>query len=567
MTDVLSLKKANCKNCHKCIRVCPVKSIRFADNQAKIINQDCILCGRCVVTCPQNAKKVRNDLTEVIGAIGSGKKVVASVAPSFISEFPVDGIGQFETLLKKLGFFAVRETAEGAYIVKREYERMIREHQQEVIISSCCPTVVSLIQKYYPAALPYVAPVISPMLASARQIKAEFPDAYVVFIGPCISKKEEMHKLPGYIDCVLTFDELEQWLIRREIKVEALEADGQPEGDGRLSRFFPKTGGIIECMDLDFESGYEYLPVDGVENCINAIKEIENGSLNGYFVEMSACEGSCINGPFTRQYKDSILRSRRRVNHYAQPDRSRRTDFSIKPDFGLMRPLPVELVREHRPSEAQLTEILAKMGKTRPEHELNCGSCGYPTCRDKAVAVFNGKADVGMCLPFMREKAESFSNNVFSITPNAIIVLDEDLCIQKMNMPASHLFGISSQKLIGSMIIELMDPTCFQDVLDTGNDVIDKHIYLPEFDKHVELSIVRDEEHHLLFGMLKDITSEHNRHEKYKTRRDQTIEITDKVIEKQMRIVQEIASLLGETTAETKVALTQIKNTVLSEET
>ena len=200
MTDVLSLKKANCKNCHKCIRVCPVKSIRFADNQAKIINQDCILCGRCVVTCPQNAKKVRNDLTEVIGAIGSGKKVVASVAPSFISEFPVDGIGQFETLLKKLGFFAVRETAEGAYIVKREYERMIREHQQEVIISSCCPTVVSLIQKYYPAALPYVAPVISPMLASARQIKAEFPDAYVVFIGPCISKKEEMHKLPGYID-------------------------------------------------------------------------------------------------------------------------------------------------------------------------------------------------------------------------------------------------------------------------------------------------------------------------------------------------------------------------------
>ena len=147
MTDVLSLKKANCKNCHKCIRVCPVKSIRFADNQAKIINQDCILCGRCVVTCPQNAKKVRNDLTEVIGAIGSGKKVVASVAPSFISEFPVDGIGQFETLLKKLGFFAVRETAEGAYIVKREYERMIREHQQEVIISSCCPSGCAAVRR------------------------------------------------------------------------------------------------------------------------------------------------------------------------------------------------------------------------------------------------------------------------------------------------------------------------------------------------------------------------------------------------------------------------------------
>ena len=167
MTDVLSLKKANCKNCHKCIRSCPVKSIRFADNQAKIIPEECILCGRCVVVCPQNAKRVRSDLTEVIGAVGSGKRVIATLAPSFISEFPVSGIGEMEGYLKKLGLFAARETAEGAYIVKSEYENLIRDHKQEVIISSCCHTVVTLIQKYFPAVIPCIAPVISPMMASA----------------------------------------------------------------------------------------------------------------------------------------------------------------------------------------------------------------------------------------------------------------------------------------------------------------------------------------------------------------------------------------------------------------
>ena len=561
MTDVLSLKKANCKNCHKCIRVCPVKSIRFSENQAKIIHEECILCGRCVVTCPQNAKRVRNDLTEVIGAIGSGKRVIATMAPSFISHFPVSGVGQMEDILKQLGFFAVRETAEGAYIVKREYERMIREHKQEVIISSCCHTVVTLIQKYYPAAIPFIAAVISPMMASARKIKEEYPDAYVVFIGPCISKKDEMEKLPGYIDCVLTFDELGQWLEQRHIEIGRQDPG---EDEGRVSRFFPKTGGIIECMDKD-GSDYEYLTVDGVENCINAIEEIQRGGLRNCFIEMSACEGSCINGPATKAFKETILESRRRLNQYAQPDRKSRPDFDVQYKFGLLRNVPNEYVHEQRPSEAAIKEILAKMGKTKPEDELNCGSCGYPTCRDKAAAVWNGKADIGMCLPFMREQAESFSNNVFNVSPNAILVLDESLCIQRMNGPAHQLFQTDKES-IGAMIVELMDPSAFEDVLETGNDIIDRKMYLPDREKYIELSVILDSEHHQLLGIIKDITKEHLQHEKYKERRTQTIDITDKVVEKQMRIVQEIASLLGETTAETKIALTRIKDTVLSED-
>ena len=192
---------------------------------------------------------------------------------------------------------------------------------------------------------------------------------------------------------------------------------------------------------------------------------------------------------------------------------------------------------------------------------------GLAPSREKAKAVYNGKADITMCLPFLLGKAESFSENVFAISPNGIIVLDENLCIQRMNISACHLFGVQNSKsLLGSMIFELMDPADFETVLETGNDILDKRIYLAEHDKYVELSVVLDQENHSLFGIFKDITTEQKQKERYRADRDKTIDITNGVIEKQMRIVQEIASLLGETTAETKVALTQIKNTVLAED-
>lgn len=563
MTDVLSLKKANCKNCHKCIRSCPVKSIRFSENQAKVIHEECILCGHCVVVCPQNAKKVRNDLTEVLGAIGEGRRVIATLAPAFISEFAVENAAEMERYLKQLGFFAVRETAEGAHIVKSEYERMIRDREKNIIISSCCYTVVSMIQKYYPAAIPLVADVLSPMLASAKKIKQEYPDAYVVFIGPCISKKEEAQKIPGYVDCVLTFEELGQWFEKREIHIEPREVN---EPEGRVSRFFPKTGGIIQCMHTA-DTGYRYLAVDGVENCRRALDEIQQGGLDNCFIEMSACEGSCVNGPSSRHYQRSALAGRIRVDAYAKPDSHLEKDYGIKADFDLKRPIPNEFVHEPMPSEAALRSILARTGKTLPEHELNCGSCGYATCREKAKAVYNNKADITMCLPYLLENAESFSNNIFNVSPNGIIVVDRNLCIQRANGAACHLFGLQNwREMIGKMVFEIMDPSDFQTVLETGNDVIDKRLYLDEFGKYVELTIVADHDHNLLFGILKDITREWERQEKYRERRAQTIDITDKVVEKQMRIVQEIASLLGETTAETKVALSKIKNTVLSED-
>lgn len=526
MTDVLSQRRANCKNCHKCVRYCPVKSIRFVDGQAKIIMEECIMCGNCVGACPQYAKTIRTDLTEVIGAIGEGRRVVASVDPSFISEFHVAGIDMMAGYLKQLGFSEVREMAEGAYMVKTEYERLLAQKYKDVLITSCCPTVVKYIQKHHPLVLPYLAPTISPMLASARKIRAEFPDAYIVYISPCISRKDEGQQYAGFVDCVITYAELRKWFTQRHIEVQTSEVK---KTDGRLSRLFARTGGVIASMSIE-KTGYQYVAVDGLENCFSAVQEIERGGLRNCFVEMYACEGGCINGPVCRAFSESLLKSKMRVDIYARPDKTQERDFDFPCDYPMHQEYCNEQVPVQEPPEEAIREILAQMGKTLPKHELNCGGCGYPSCREKAKAVYNGKADVTMCLPFLLEKEESFSDNVFNISPNAILVLDDKLGIQRMNMPACHMFNINNPaRMIGSNISELMDPTEFKTVLESGNDIIDKKLYLEKYGKYTELSVVLDSEHHLIFGIFKDITEDHNRRENYKERRAKTIDITDKI--------------------------------------
>ena len=225
MKDYLQLKKLNCKNCYKCIRHCPVKSIKFSDNQANIIADECILCGTCFVVCPQNAKQIRNDIHKVKDAIKSGKKVVASIAPSFAANYSGVNITSMEKALKKLGFCIAEETAVGAQIVTGEYEKMVNEGNKSIIISSCCNSVNTLIQKYFPTALKYLADVLSPMQAHCKKLKDDYPDCYTVFIGPCISKKEEAEKYAGLVNTVLTFEELSEWMEQENVTFESVEED------------------------------------------------------------------------------------------------------------------------------------------------------------------------------------------------------------------------------------------------------------------------------------------------------------------------------------------------------
>ena len=555
MANCLTLKKSNCKNCYKCIRHCPVKAIRFSGNQAHIIGNECILCGHCFVVCPQNAKEIVDSTEKVRVLIQSGDPVIVSLAPSFVANYDGVGIEAMRKALKKLGFADVEETAIGATIVKTEYERMLREEEHDIIITSCCHSINLLIQKYFPAELPYLADVMSPMQAHCVDIKKRIPNAKTVFIGPCVAKKDEAEYYEGPVDAVLTFEELTNWLKAEHITLDK-ELDNTPES---RARFFPTTGGILKTMAQN-APGYTYMALDGVENCITALKDIENGKIHKCFIEMSACVGSCIGGPVMEKYHRSPVHDYMSVAQYAGT-----RDFDVtQPDaLTLKKNFTVIDHKLMQPAEYEIATVLRQMGKFKPSDELNCGSCGYNSCREKAIAICQGKAEISMCLPFLKDKAESFSDTIVRNTPNGLIALNENLEVQQINAAARKIMNIRSESdVLGEPVIRILDPAVFISVRNSGRSVRDQKVYLAEYKKYVEQTVVFDPDSRMLVGIMRDITDEEAERERKTRINQQTVEVADTVVEKQMRIVQEIASLLGETAAETKIALTKLKESI-----
>lgn len=557
MTTCLTLKKSNCKNCYKCIRHCPVKSIRFSANQAHIVAEDCILCGHCFVVCPQNAKEITSETEKVKVLIQSGAPVYVSIAPSFVANYDGVGIDAVKKALLTLGFSGVEETAIGATIVKTEYENMMKRKDKDVIISSCCHTVNLLIQKYFPSSLNYLADVLSPMQAHAINIKQRIKNAKVVFIGPCVAKKDEAQTSGGIVDAVLTYEDLAKWFEEENVILEK-EIDVTEKS---LARLFPTKGGILKTMDSNPD--YKYLAIDGIENCIAVLKDLESGKIHNCFIEMSSCVGSCAGGPVMEKYHRAPLQDYFAVVNYAG-----KKDFDVvQPDSSELRKYFPPIVRNNvPPMDYEITDILHKMGKFKPEDELNCGSCGYDSCREKAIAIYQGKAEISMCLPYLKEKAESFSDCIVNNTPNGLIVVNENLEVQQINGVARKITNVQrSSDVLGESVSRILDTAIFEKVLKSKRSVRNQKTYLADYNKYVEQTVVYDLAYHLLVCIMRDITEEESEKEKKESISRQTVEVADKVVDKQMRIVQEIASLLGETVAETKIALTKLKESITDE--
>ena len=555
MSEILKLKKSNCKNCYKCIRHCPVKSIRFSGNQAHIVGSECILCGQCFVICPQGAKQVADGLEQVQVLLQGDAPVYVSLAPSFAANYKGIGLAGMVKALQKLGFAGCEETARGAALVTREYERLLREDNRQVLISSCCHSINLLIQKYYPFALSFLAPVASPMQAHSRDLKARFPGAKTVFIGPCVAKKDEAESY-GDVDGVLTFEELSGWLKAEQIVLQP-EKEGGEKG---LERFYPTSGGILETI-RERQPDVTYLAVDGVERCKQILEELESGHNGRLFIEMSACAGSCIGGPVMEDSRRSPIGDYLAISDYAG-----REHFPRESETSLEKHLIYMERAQKKPGEAEIEAALRQMGKMRPEDELNCGSCGYNTCREKAAAIVEGKAEASMCLPFLMKKAENFSDNIIHNSPNAIFVLNDSLEVQQINQAALKLMNLPrAADVMGEPVVRILDPKVFLDALSTGRGVKDQRVYLAEYNRYVEQTVVLDKEYHLLICIMRDVSEEETAREKKEQLSAQTVEVADKVVEKQMRIVQEIASLLGETAAETKIALTKLKESISDE--
>ena len=552
MREILGLKKTNCKSCHKCIRNCAVKSIRFTAGQAHIVEDECILCGRCFAVCPQDAKVIASDMEKVRIMLQTGT-VYASIAPSFAASYPGVGIDALEDALKKLGFAGAEETAVGATIVKKEYERILDEEKPNILVSSCCSSINLMLRKYYPEALFTLAPVITPMQAHCRDIKRRHPEAKTVFIGPCISKKSEAAEEDA-VDAVLMFDEFNRWL--REEGIELGRREDIREG-GR-ARVFPTAGGIIETMDKNPE--YTYVAVDGVKKCMDVLDEIKEGRLHNCFIEMSACEGSCADGPILDKMKNTPAQNYLQVVRYAEKE-----DFAVekyaKEEIAAVYG-PFELEAE-QPSEAEIKAMLLKMNKLSKEDELNCGSCGYCTCREKAIAIIQGKAEISMCLPYMLSQMENLSDSVVANFPDAILVLNDELEIQKINPKAKKILRIRDESdVMGEHIGRLLDPEPFEMVMLKKKDLMYEQLYLAEYECYVEQTIIYNREGHQFICILCDITADMALREKKLANQNQAFEIANDMAKKQLKIVQSIASLLGETTADTLIALEHLKETI-----
>ncbi len=566
MADYLEFKNAKCKDCYKCLRECPVKAIEVKNHQARIIESRCILCGHCTLICPQNAKIVHSSLNEIKQILNSGAKVVASVAPSFLSSFGLKDFNVFKIALAKVGFFDAEETAYGAELVTQQYKTLLESKQFKNFITSACPAVCRLIQAYYPKALQYLAPVDSPMIAHAKMLRKQHPDAKVIFIGPCIAKKREAIE-SGIIDGVLTYDDMQELFAEKNIVLDeiiniSLE---NKKGTACLSKAYPISHGILKAFP-ELPKGYDYMAVDGPDRCVDALQNIDN--LENVFLEMNICKDGCVNGPCSLSVNikgGSIKATSDVLKYYKNDIRTLAPHQYEEHDIDLNKLYPRIRNNSMPPPEREIKCILAKIGKHKPEDELNCSACGYDTCRDKAWAVYNGYTDAEICLPYMRERAESLSYEIIQHSPNGIILLDSDFYIQDINDKGRELLGINDPHAEGRHAKDFFNLTDFIIAYNEKRNVMVEKMFVPSTGKYVDMAITYLKDQNMLFGILMDVSSQVNYDMEINKVKMETLKTTDEVIKKQMRVAQEIASLLGETTAETKVALLKLKKTLSDE--
>lgn len=566
---IIQFKEANCKNCYKCIRSCPVKAINFNNEQAEIVEEDCMLCGNCLKVCPQNAKTVNSDIDIVKNYIKKKEKVYASLAPSFISAFnDVDGKWLFAAL-KRLGFTYIEETAVGAAQVSREYEKLMDERKMKNIITTACPSINFLIEKYYPELIGQMAPVVSPMQAHAKMLRETYGNwIRIVFIGPCISKKDECNDLQneGLVDAVITFEELENWMASEGLFDNNDFSDEIKASKDMTARIYPVPGGILKTIDAKYKKKYKCVSIDGVDRCMKILDSMKEEGIENYFLEMNSCSGGCIGGPCMRHVKGGFLEARERlVEYFRKSPGSSGISLNVSSKINFGKKFIDKSRKYDIPTEATIQGILNSIGKFSKDQELNCGVCGYQTCREKAIAVYNNKAQLHMCLPYMRERAESISNLIINTTPNAIFALDSELRIQEVNTAAREYFNLVRENAVGKNIYEILQCEDFENVLETRSNIYDSKYYYEKYDMTVEQSIMYIPEQNVIIVLIKDISAEEKKRRQIRDINSQNAELAQKVIEKQMRVAQEIASLLGETTAETKVALTKLKKSIMAE--
>lgn len=548
----IKLVDASCHNCMRCVRSCPTNAMTYIHNQPTIVEEECILCGNCYSVCPHDAKSIASDFNMVKTWLASGEKVIMSVAPSFTSVWP--RFSSLARILKNRGFFEVEETAKGAVLVSQAYANLIDEHQMKNIITTCCPAVTSLVEKEYGDLCDNMAPVISPLIVHGKLIKEKYPDAKVVFLSPCIAKYKEIEdeRLKGNVDACINMFELYNWI--SDTKDTSEEGDWE-DFEGSISRLYPTPGGIVGTLKDNLN--YKYVNVEGIERIKTVLQAIRDGQMGGYFFEMSSCIGSCMGGPLLSHFRHNEWLGQSIIHR--KVDVTKKIEKKELP-FDVSTSWRAEDIYRPKHTEEEIQEEMIRMGKTSSEKIHDCGACGYETCRLKAIAVLDGKADPRICLPEALEHAESLSTVVIDNTPNGIIVLDENHDVLEMNASAQLMLNLDMINPTGMPISAILPNKEVEEAIQNTtkrSDII--RVEYENYHKLIDHAVVRVPNEKYIVVILMDRTNEEMKERVLRNMREQTFNVTQQVIDEQMRTVQEIASLLGETTAKSKVALTKLK--------
>ena len=561
--SILQFKKVSCKNCYKCVRNCPVKAIRVHEHQARIIESQCIYCEKCILVCPQDAKEEQNMIPSIREAIVQGKKLVVSLHPAYLARFGLLGPQKIKEALQLLGFADAADAAEGASLMAAQYRKLFTEQKEQgVMISSACPVIVQLVKKHYPQLLGNLVSSASMMQFHANYLRQKYPDARIVYVSPCISAMSELREPGNEVDYVITLEELAEWFQKERIVI----TEEDPQQPVYRSREIALADGLTDL--LASESGIRMLSVNGMEQCKEVLEELRPEDFRNCFLEMYACTGGCVGGPSFQMKKGRYLADVFAVKNAAFgkdfPGHSQ--DYEL-PEFELRRNFGYCPAQEQEEvSEEEIRDALAEMGKFSPKDELNCGACGYNTCREKAIAIIQNKAEVAMCIPYMRARQESYSNKVFNAMPGLLVTVDYNLRIIQMNQAATDLFNTPrKRRMIGRPVSEIMEDYSLASILAFDRNLMQDEIYLEEQKRYLERVMTNDRENKMILCIMKDTTKERMRRDQIQNAQLEAARMADKLVEEQLKIVQQIAGLLGETAADTKVAVEKLKNTILLE--
>lgn len=548
-SGIVYTNKARCRDCYRCVRVCPVKAIRMTHGQASVVEERCLACGACIRECPQGAKAFRNDLGHATMLLASGERVAASVAPSFASVYREWEWRRLPSALRRLGFAYVGETSVGAMEVGRQGAEHVRCNPGRSHIATACPAVVRYVERYATHRFDDLVPTLSPMMAHARMMKNNRKAQRVVFIGPCVAKKAEAERpeLAGIVDCVLTFAELNEWLEREGISLSHCEESSFDETAPAVARQFPLAGGQLKTGQMSSDTlAASTISVCGCEQIEEALRLAGSSELQ--LVEPLFCQHGCINGPGIRN-DDNILERRMRVLAYARqgggPEAAPAP--SQVPDIGAsFSKCPVP--DDSRITDFAIEAIYERTGKLDPENRLNCGACGYATCRDKAIAVLRGMAEAEMCIPYMRYLAERRTDRIIDTSPNGIVILDGDLRIIGMN-PAFRKLFMCSESVLGKPISYLMDPHPFEQLatgVATRLDFVAEHRNYNYVFHHLLYGLPEDNQY---VGIFVDITQLRANEEELNRVRSETLAQARELLEHQLQAAQDMTRFLGENTA------------------